>query len=83
LLSVAFVAVSEHVPAFRALATPDVIEQLAEPDVTVKVTVPVPDPPDVDNVIPVSKSPELSRKVKAFCVSLANVTVVATDDCDS
>ena len=83
MLSVAFVAVSEHVPAFRALATPDVIEQLAEPDVTVKVTDPIPDPPDVDNVIPVLRSPETSVIDSALWVSLANVTSVATDDCDS
>jgi hypothetical protein len=77
------VVVSEHVPALRALATPDVIEQLADPDVTEYETAPVPEPPDTDNVMPVSKSPELSRNVKVFCVSFANVTKVATDDRDS
>jgi hypothetical protein len=71
------------VPALRALATPDVTEQFADPDVTVYDTVPVPEPPDVPKVIPESKSPELSRNVKAFWVSFANVTVVATDDCGS
>ena len=80
MLSVAFVAVSEHVPAFRALATPDVIEQLADPDVTLYVTDPVPEPPDVPKVIPVLRSPETSFIERAFWESLANVTVVATDD---
>ena len=72
--------VSVQLPVKRAFTTPDVIEQLAEPDVTEYETVPVPEPPDTDNAIPVSKSPELSRKVKAFCVSFANVTTVATDE---
>ena len=70
-------------PALRALTTPDVIEQLADPDVTVYVTDPVPEPPDVDNVIPVLRSPETSFIERAFWVSLANVTVVAIDDCGS
>ena len=69
-----------QLPTKRALTTPEVIEQLAEPDVTEYDTAPVPEPPDTDNVMPVSKSPELSRKVKAFCVSFANVTKVATDE---
>jgi hypothetical protein len=62
---------------------PEVIEQFADPEVTEYETVPVPEPPDVDNVMPESKSPELSRKVRAFCESFAKVTSVATDDRDS
>ena len=72
-----------QLPAKRAFTTPDVIEQLAEPDVTEYETEPVPEPPDTDNVMPVSRSPELSRRVRVFCVSFANVTSVATDDRDS
>ena len=77
------VLVNEQVPAKRAFTTPEVIEQFAEPDDTEYETVPVPDPPDTDNVMPESRSPELSRKVKVFCVSFANVTSIATDDRDS
>jgi hypothetical protein len=71
------------VPALRALATPEVIEQLPDPEVTAYDTVPVPEPPDVPKVIPVLRSPETSLIDKAFWVSFANDTVVATDDCDS
>jgi hypothetical protein len=77
------VLVNEQVPAKRAFTTPEVIEQFAEPEVTEYETAPVPDPPETANVMPESRSPELSRKVKVFCVSFANVTSVATDDCDS
>lgn len=75
--------VNEQVPAKRAFTTPEVIEQFADPEVTEYETAPVPDPPDVDNVMPESRSPELSRNVKEFCVSFANVTKVATDERDS
>ena len=69
-----------QLPAKRAFTTPDVIEQLADPDVTEYDTAPVPEPPDTDKVMPVSRSPELSRNVRAFCVSFAKVTKVATDE---
>jgi hypothetical protein len=44
--------VNEQVPEKRAFTTPDVIEQLAEPEVTEYETVPVPEPPETDNVMP-------------------------------
>jgi hypothetical protein len=71
------------VPAVRALATPEVIEQLPDPDETEYETEPVPEPPDVPKVIPVLRSPETSLIDKAFWVSFANDTVVATDACGS
>ena len=76
----AFVVVSVQVPVKRAFTTPDVIEQPAEPEATEYDTEPVPEPPDTDNVMPESRSPALSRNVRAFCVSFANVTNVATDE---
>ncbi len=77
------VLVNEQVPAKRAFTTPAVIEQFAEPEVTEYETAPVPDPPETDNVMPESKSPELSRNDRVFWVSFANVTKVATDERDS
>jgi hypothetical protein len=78
------VEVSVQLPALRAFTTPDVIEQLAEPNVTEYDTAPVPEPPETDNVMPVVQiARTLSRNVKAFCVSFAKVTGVAIDDCDS
>lgn len=58
--------VNTHVPTKRAFTMPEVIEQFAEPDVTEYEIAPEPEPPDTDNVMPASKSPELSRKVRAF-----------------
>lgn len=82
-MSLALVEVNVQLPTKRALTTPDVIEQLAEPDVTEYETEPLPEPPDTDKVMPESRSPELSRNVRVFCVSFANVTKVATDERDS
>ena len=69
-----------QLPAKRAFTTPAVMEQLADPDVTEYDTLPVPEPPDTDKVMPESRSPAVSRNVRVFCVSFANVTKVATDE---
>jgi hypothetical protein len=79
-VSAAFVVVNKQLPANRALTTPEATEQLAVPEVTLYNNAPVPEPPDTDNVIPVSKSPEVSRTDNKFCESRAKVTVVAAED---
>lgn len=56
-VSEAFVTVSVHVPTTRADTTPAVREQFAVPLDTDEVTEPVPDPPRIDKMMPVYKSP--------------------------
>ena len=79
-MSAAFVVVNKQLPTSRALTTPEATEQFAVPEVTLYDTAPVPEPPDTDNVIPVSRSPATSRTDNKFCESRAKVTVVAAED---
>jgi hypothetical protein len=52
-VSAAFVTVSAHVPTARADTTPAVNEQLADPLDTDEVTVPEPEPPIIERMMPV------------------------------
>ena len=75
----ALVTVSAHVPTARAVTTPEVIAQLADPMVTDKVTDPVPEPPVTDTMMPVYRSPLVVATESAVCDNLLNVTVVADE----
>jgi hypothetical protein len=58
-VSDAFETDNEHVPNARAVTKPAVNVQLAVPDVTDDETEPVPPPPLIATMIPVTKSPEV------------------------
>ena len=61
----AFVTVRAHVPADLAVTTPEIKEQLAVPVVTVDVVAPDPEPPVVETIIPVIKSPVVIDTARA------------------
>jgi hypothetical protein len=68
-----------HVPTLRADTTLDVSEQFAVPLETELVTVPVPEPPRTDTMMPVYKSPLVVAIERADCDALPNVTVVTAE----
>ena len=78
---VAFVAVTVQVPGVFAFNTlPLEIEHPAVPaEVTAKVTAPVPDPPDVVNVMEDPYVPLLEDTVNVDCVALLTVSAAVFD----
>ncbi len=66
-------------PADLAVTTPEVIVQFAVPAVTVDVVAPVPEPPVVATIKPVTRSPEVVDTAREVCVFFANVTVVESN----
>lgn len=64
-MSAALVTVSVHVPTARADTTPEVREQFAVPLDTDDVVEPVPEPPEIDKMIPVKRSPFVVETDKA------------------
>jgi hypothetical protein len=81
LASPALVALTEQVPAeVEVNVDPPTAHPVAVPLVTVKVTAPVPDPPDVVRVSGVEKVPEVEVTERAAWRALPNVTVVGEDD---
>lgn len=80
LVSDAFDTDNEHVPKARAVTSPDVSVQFADPCVTEVETFPVPPPPLIATMIPVTKSPVVVATDNAGCEMRSMVMVVAADD---
>lgn len=81
LASVALVAATEQVPALVVVRLdPLTAQPVAVPLVTVKLTPPVPEPPDVVSGNAVPNVPVTEVRLRAAWVALAKVTAVGDDD---
>ncbi len=82
-VSEAFETDSEHVPNARAVTRPEVSEQFADPCVTDIDMLPVPPPPLIATMIPVTRSPDVVATDNAGCAMRSIVMVVAAEERES